>query len=398
MAANWTSSTSSKGGTPGRKNSVLNKKAIPQLLITYSKLFDYQLKIAFNFEYTYLQQIISDDLEVDKNRGSPQSIQWNLTQDTLLAIFNSKFEDNESYTLRIKPVETCAHTIAILEENLFKQSDLKQQDVLISEILFNPKEGGADFVEIYNNTVFPVNIKNWKLGNRIIIDEQHLLPAHEYLALTTSKAIVVLQYPSAVINNIMQVQSMPPYPNQQGNVTLYTADNNRIDSVYYNANMHDPLLVDVKGISLERQSLDPTNTWFEKFQSSATWMDGATPGYENATNVDYLVKKNIFFLTSKTMSPNEDSYEDSLEIQYQLKHQDYVLNLSIYNDKGTLINRLIRNQRAGYNGKISWNGENENGHKVAAGYYIVLADIHRNKGDKERFKIAFVVVPNTLTY
>jgi len=59
---------------------------------------------------------------------------------------------------------------------------------------------------------------------------------------------------------------------------------------------------------------------------------------------------------------------------------------------------LIRHEKAGTTGEIRWNARNETGQKVKAGYYIIIAEIYSNKGRKQRFKEAFLVVPNSLSY
>lgn len=398
LSENWASSESPNGGTPGRRNSILNRNFRPQILLTHSSITSNKLNLTFNTSFVNLQHITIEDFEVNNNIGTPISLLWNETLDSLTLTFEKDFEENEIYILSIKPIEMCSFLVKVPNETLYKQTALNPQDIIISEILFNPKEGGFDFVELYNVTNFPISLKNWKIGNRTITENIILIDAASYLALTTNKSAVSLHYPSAVTNNILQLESIPPYPNQQGNVTLFAANTKLIDSVYYNANMHDPLLTNVRGISLERQSTNPYDLEFNIFRSASILHEGATPGYKNSTSIDNLLKKNKIFFTSKTVSPNNDFYEDSLEIIYKFNGPDYYLNITIYNDKGTLINRLIRNQRAGSEGTIVWNTNYENDTKVPAGHYIMIAEIYNSKGAKERFKKAFVIVPTILSY
>src|SRR5690606_26234898 len=92
-----------------------------------------------------------------------------------------------------------------LEEQLFSlfyQPTVSTKDILISEILFNPKEGGVDFVEIYNNSNLPINIQGFTLGNRVVTHDFYLLPPQQYLALTTNKRVLLQQYPNAFADNI----------------------------------------------------------------------------------------------------------------------------------------------------------------------------------------------------
>ena len=398
LRENWASSEALNGGTPGRRNSIVDRNSRPQILLTHSSITANKINLTFNTSSFNHQQITVDDFEINNGIGKPTSIQWNESLDTLTLLFVKDFEENKIYILMTKPIEICSFFVKIPNEKLFKQTTVNHQDIIISEILFNPKEGGVDFVEVYNVTNLPINLKNWKIGNRTISEDILLIDPDEYLALTINKAILSLHYPSAIANNILQLASLPPYPNQQGNVMLFSANNLLIDSVYYNANMHAPILRNVKGISLERQSTNRFDLQFNTFSSASTLHEGATPGYKNSTSVDNMLKKNKIFFTSKTVSPNNDFYEDFLEINYQFNDADYYINITIYNDKGTLINRLIRNQRAGSTGIIEWNTLHENGKKATAGHYIMIAEIYNNKGQKERFKKAFVIVSDILSY
>lgn len=398
LSTNWTSSLSPNGGTPGRANSVLNNKASPRVSITNSILNKTNINLTFNLDYDYLKVLTASDFEVDKTIGNPSFLQWNNTLDTLTLFFNSEFQTDEIYTLQIKAFQLCSSLITLPKESLFHQSEISNDDIIISEILFNPKEGGVDFVEIYNTTDRPINLKNWALGNRIISPEILLIQSKEYLAISTNKTVIAFHYPSARINNIIEVPSIPSYANQQGIVTLLNPKQKMIDSIYYNANMHDKLISNRKGISLERQSVNPTNKGYKIFKSASTIQEGATPGYQNSININNSDKKNNIFLTSKTVSPNNDSYEDYLEINYELSDADYYMNIAIYNDKGTLINRLIRNERAGTTGLVKWDIKGENGQKSPPGYYIAIIEIYDSKGGRKRFKEAFVIVPNSLSY
>src|SRR5207249_2335454 len=44
------------------------------------------------------------------------------------------------------------------------------EQVVISEIMYNPPPGLPEFVEIYNNTATPFDIANWKLRGKILFE------------------------------------------------------------------------------------------------------------------------------------------------------------------------------------------------------------------------------------
>jgi len=268
---------------------------------------------------------------------------------------------------------------------------IAQTDVIINEVLFNPVKGGVDFVEIYNRSGHPVNLQHWKLGKYPISSGILLLDAGQYLALTTDPNALYKQYKKGEDQYIHAMNRLPAYPNEQGAVTLFSPEG-RIDSLYYYAGMHQPFLKNTKGISLERLSADePTNSP-NNFLSASTWSGGATPGYKNSVQKDRFLKKNNFFLTSKTVSPNQDGFEDFLEINYEFSQPDYQMSVSIFAENGRLVNRLIRHQSAGSSGKVSWDCRGENGALAPMGIYIFLAEIHNERGDRELYKGAFAIV------
>ncbi|NGM63230.1 lamin tail domain-containing protein [Sphingobacterium sp. SGG-5] len=267
---------------------------------------------------------------------------------------------------------------------------MAQTDVIINEVLFNPVKGGVDFVEIYNRSGHPINLQHWKLGKYPISSEVLLLEAGQYLALTTDPNALYRQYKKGENQCIHAMDRLPAYPNEQGAVTLFSPEG-RMDSLYYYAGMHMPLLKNTKGISLERLSPDePTNSP-DNFLSASTWSGGATPGYKNSIQKDILRKKNNFFLTSKTVSPNQDGFEDFLEINYEFSQPDYQMSVSIFAENGRPVNRLIRHQSAGSSGKIIWDCRGENGVVAPNGIYIFLTEIYNGKGDRELYKGAFVI-------
>lgn len=273
---------------------------------------------------------------------------------------------------------------------MFFQSGLTYNDVVINEILFNPKPGGVDFVELLNQSDRSINLQGWTLGNRLISSEPLILQPQQHLAISTSSATLLQHYPSVEQHKLHQVPSLPAYPNKQGYVMLY-AGTMLMDSLYYNESMHSPLLKNIKGISLERQSPQRPSNEAGNFRSASTISGGATPGYKNSTHSTINEKNNLFFLSSKTMSPDGDSFEDYLEINYELSDSNYMINVDIYSDKGTLVNRLIRQQSAGMRGKITWDGRSENGHLCSPGIYICLMEVYDDKGHREVVKEAFVL-------
>ncbi|WP_081643106.1 lamin tail domain-containing protein [Sphingobacterium paucimobilis] len=397
MKSNWSSSIARKGGTPGSPNSITDKTYLPKVAIAQMEILEKAIRMRFNIERQFLPEFQKEDFSIDHGVNTPVSISWMEDSDFLLLNFDQTINPQEIYTLTVNEIELCGQLLQVPEYLLFDQPQVRYNDIVINEILFNPQKEGSDFIEIYNRTDLPINLQGWLLGNRTISDELLLLESQDFLVLTAEKEKIIRTHANAVVDRVYEMTSLPAYPNQQGVVTLYSPGG-LVDSVYYHAAMHSSWIKNPKGISLERQSYEEDSNLPENFKSAATIAGGSTPGFRNSTHTDNPNKKIDLFLTSKTVSPDDDGFEDELEINYRLNGADYMLNLNIYAEKGTLVNRLIQQQSVGFDGKIKWDCRDENTQKAAPGHYIYWAEIYRENGFREIFKGAFVIVHKSHQY
>lgn len=396
-ALGWRASEAPAGGTPCKPNSIADRFYLPEIDILSSKVENNTITLTFNTPKAYLENLQKDLFVIDNNIGIPARIEWKNNTDSLLLIFHSAFAESFDYTLSLSPFRWCGSNSSEKKLHFFIQGDIAFNHIVINEVLFNPKNNGVDFVELYNQSNNIINLQNWKLGNRTITVNRLLFNPQQYLVLTTDKSNILKNYPSALSDNIVEIPSLPPYPNEQGNVTLFS-NHILVDSLYYSSSMHQPFLTNVKGVSLERQYFHlPTNSP-KNFASASTLAGGATPGYLNSTNVDNFFQKNNVSLTSKTMSPDDDNFEDQLEINYEFLSPSMMLNVTIFDDRGRPVNRLIRNQSAGASGKIQWDGRSENGQISPSGFYIYRMEAYDKNGNHEVYKGGFVLTNKSIGY
>ena len=369
---NWSATNSLSGGIPGKNNTILDNKFIPQPTISSYKIVQNRVELNLSIENKYFSNISTAIFTLDGEIGIADKIE--LVNNQIVLSFSKNLDPQKLYTLRIEGLKICNIELPIFETKLFDQKEIKAGDIVINEVLFNPREGGVDFVELYNQTEFPINLQKFKLGNRVITNHFFLLEAKQYLAITTNKKIIAQHYPNAIQENIFETASLPPYTNQQGVVTLFSDQTILLDSVYYSADMHSKHLIDPKGISLER-----TNIIDNIFRSASTVYGGATPGYQNST-MELDIPQNKIYLTSKTFSPNDDGYEDELVINYELIHPNYIIAVEIYNEKGQPVKKLAHQNLAGTHGKIILDGKSDAGQRSARGHYISFAQIFDHNG------------------
>lgn len=279
-------------------------------------------------------------------------------------------------------------------------SAITPNDILISEILFNPHKLGADFVEIYNNSNRVLNLQELSLAtmsnaklNKLypISDKPLLFHPKEYLALTTQPQTIQLEYHIANSNTLFKTDALPALNNIAGTVVLLS-QGNTIDQLDYAETMHAKFIKNRKGVSLERSSLTQPTNQPGNFRSSASRAGFATPGYANSQTVEGSDGKTGFSLESKTFSPNEDGFEDVLQIRYKLEKADTLTTIRIYNDQGLLIKTLVSNETLATQGTLHWDGLNDRNELAKAGIYIIHSEQTDIHGDtkKERMYCALV--------
>ncbi|WAC39145.1 hypothetical protein [Pedobacter sp. SL55] len=205
-----------------------------------------------------------------------------------------------------------------------------------------------------------------------------------YWVLTANPEITKQHYEVKNPTQMVQVASMPAFNNESGTVKLWK-DDTTIDELSYTEKMHHALLKEVKGVSLERVSFSKSGNEPGNLQSAAASVGFATPTYQNSQNEDTSVK-NSMTLASKTFSPDNDGFEDLLEINYQFKENGNLATINIYTDKGVLVRRLARNVTMSTQGTINWDGLNDGGQLCKVGLYVIKTDLFNLAGNTTHFK------------
>src|SRR5205085_4550805 len=110
-------------------------------------------------------------------------------------------------------------------------------DVLINEVLFNPRPGGVDFIELHNSSSKFFNLKDWRIANidsgsivnqHVLFDSDHLFAPNEFLVLTSDRETLVSDYPNCNERAVWETQ-MPRLNDDEGNVAVVDMRDSLID-------------------------------------------------------------------------------------------------------------------------------------------------------------------------
>jgi hypothetical protein len=258
-------------------------------------------------------------------------------------------------------------------------------DIIINEILFDPITGGSDFIEILNRSDKTINLSNFSFGNYqngIVsnikwIETSKNLKAGEIMAITEDTLFLKNNYFSTVAGRLIQ-SDLPNYNIDSGSVYLLYEDT-IIDKVSYLEKWQFKLLENSKGKSLER--IDPNgysnseNNW----HTAAESVQFATPGRKNSQMFESESNGNFDFI-SKTISPDNDGFEDVLIVKYKMNKPGMLGTFTIFDDQGRLVNTVFKNELLAAEGTFTWDGLADTNFKAEIGAYVCFFEAFEVNG------------------
>ena len=398
---NWIASNATIGGTPGAVNSVYDStpdtqgptvdviyvNSATELQIVFNETLD--SASAMGADYIIDQSIFVNGVNIDP----PYT--------TVTLTLNPTLTAGIIHTLTISNLTDCSGNDI---GSVLAQFALPEQalvgDVIINEVMYKPFTGGSDFVEIYNNSQKIISLQNWKLANydNDTIDNQKdisldavLMYPGQYVILTKDSANVKQEYPMAIEGSFIQLSSMPSYNSDSGTVYLINNLNEVSDKFSYDDDMQFALLNSTNGVSLERLDFNRASNDNGNWHSGAEDVGFASPGYLNSQFFDESTSESEITLAPEIFSPDNDGFEDVLNINYKFDEPGLVANVMIYDSFGREIRRLVLNQLLGTEGTFTWDGLKESQEKVRVGTYIIYVEVFNTSGIVKSYKKTCVV-------
>ncbi len=400
---NWSASLAPAGGTPGDKNALSEEDlpTSPPQLLQVLPLSEFEVEVRFDIPPSSPSNLVElfhipDGPEIEALL--PTSLPT-----SLILLLNTALQSRRVYTLQIAPgLASCTEgRNPRAQEALFALPEPPEAgDLRINELLFYPRSGSADFVELFNASNKTVQLAGLELINlqktsgktKARLTNNHLLFPGQWVALTTDTADIRMHYPGTPSSALLYTD-LPGFDTEEGNVTLLFGSDT-LDHFNYREEMHHPLLSDRRGVSLERLSTqlstnDPSN-W-----ASAAQAEGfATPGRPNSQQLalaseDEMV---IFEPPFSAFSPNGDGYRDELLLPYQLDGQGFSLKAMIFDTNGRPVFQLANNELLGVRGLLRWNGSGNKGNPAPAGWYIFQAELYHPQKGRQRQKESVILI------
>ncbi len=421
LDANWHECINSPtpGGTPGAINSV--SKNNPDLINPQILLADYispnSIVVYFNEQMQKKNIETIDYYSVVDNALTISSIDANILLNQVTVTFSENMERGKLYHLRVTDtllLDCVGNSVPQYSEIAFAYADsVVANDVLITEILIEPKTGGKRFIELYNNSDKIIDLKYLEFskdaasgidtvadileGTRITTTSHLLLP-HEYCAISDNISDIESKYIINCESCLFQGSIVTLVTTSVGgDLSLRSIDNvvprRVIDMMHYSYKMHSKLLTGElrKGVSLERICITRPSNDITNWTSASQVAMWGTPGYVNSQNNCDLLFDSELKVSPETFSPDNDGYQDLLNISYKLNENGYTAMISIYNSNGQFIKYIANNVTLGIEGNFTWDGYDENNNICPMGIYIIYAELFHLNGDKIIKKLPFVL-------
>lgn len=402
---NWRASEAISGATEGELNSVndVSPDEVGPEILNILPWSDTQLEVIFTEPYES-NNLDTWTFEITSETGEPgfEVTGAQIASNTSVFIdLSASIDPIHVWDLEIFGLSDCWGNSG---ENLmgsFSSVDpYEEGDLIINEVLFDPRTDAEDYVEIYNISERNISLNGWFLANvddglvdnlKLITELPRVILKNSYVVLTTSAQGVISEYPFTVQQAILEIESSPTYSNDEGTVVLINPEGEVADRFDYSSDYHFALLDEVDGVSLERIRFDEETNNPNNWHSAAESQNFGTPGYLNSQSILGGASTGQFEIFPEVFSPDNDGYEDVTTLSYQLDEPGFVGNVRIFDRSGREIRHLVKNELLGKEGLFNWDGLNEQGEKSPIGIYVVQIEIYDLEGKSSRERLTCVV-------
>lgn len=390
---NWRASDATVGGTPGSPNSVQGtpiETEAPQLLrafapqpteiiVEFDEILEPTVDLTSSFSIEPALAITTVNLQPDGQ--------------TVRLFLGEALQENTVYELTLAAgIADCVGNVSTTTSSVKVGLSRSPEpgDLVINEVLFNPYVGGVDFLELYNPGPAILNLQGLRLRNEAItsgtvatvVENDFVLLPDSYVVFSPNPTNILAEYsvpnPAALIEN-----DLPSMGDDDGNITIYNANLEVLDALNYTEDWHSRLLSDRDGVSLERLRADAPTQSEGNWSSAASTVGFATPTGLNSQDRASVIPpvETFFVLPEQTFSPDQDGFQDVLEIQYSTDKSGYLAQLLIFDAQGRQVRRLDDLELLAGSGSFTWDGSTDNEERARIGIYILVAEIFTPEGD-----------------
>jgi hypothetical protein len=404
-SSNWKASLSITGGTPGKKNSidaVNNDQAAPKLKRAYTT-DNVTIVLVFDEPVDSLKGATIVNYTIDGGLTIISAVTLVPLFDQVQLKVSTPLVANTGYNITVSNITDCKNNMigSANKARVGLPVDAAAGELIINEILFNPRPNAFDYVEFYNKSNKIFDAAKLYVANRNssgVISSIKVLSATpsyvfpgDYFVITEDADNLAINYLVKNPDNVLVISSLPSFPDDEGDVILLNFQGQVTDEVKYKDDWHFKLIDNAEGVALERIDPDGPSQDQNNWHSAASTAGYGTPTYKNSQYKQPTGINATIEVTPKVFSPDNDGRDDIASIQYKVSDPGYVANITIFDAAGRPIRNLVRNGTLGLSGYWNWDGLDDKGLKLPVGTYVIFTEIFNLQGKKQHFKNAIVL-------
>jgi len=387
---NWAYSEDPEGGDPGLfDHHIVANTAFGSLkLMKMDMLSPRSLRLNFDAPLVGYTDCIITESAMDLDHPSVV-----IKQAQLSISLSSPMRPGLVYHLDLDGVKDCIGR-AIDTAVLFGiPSDIQPGDIVINEVLFNPKTGGSDFVELRNNSselkdisqlfFFDLDSSGMKNHWQAAVPNFQTIAPGKSVALSRDPQFLKEHYFPVRSANLTYSDAIPTLPNDSGFVGIANREGQVIDELRYSEDMHALLLPDPEGASLER--IDPYQSalMFRNWTSASSHVNHATPGYENS---QYRIAAfdDRLSIDPKILDMRYGLKSSQINVSHDLGN--VAMHVYVFNEFGMIVKRIADGLLTGNESSWYWDGSTDTGLPAPTGTYLITAHCLSVYGDRDRWK------------
>jgi len=261
----------------------------------------------------------------------------------------------------------------VLSNNHQVLTYLAGSPLAVNEIMYGPFSGMPEWVELYNRSGSPVDVRNWTiedaaLSPKSIAAASQTVAPGAYLLLASDTSGLWGSCPK------IKISGWPGLNNDSDIVCLRDARGAIADRVQYRAAWGGG-----GGISLEKVNPLLLN------QDAASWGGcvapyKSTPGAQNSIYIEKLGSSASLSVSPNPFSPDGDGSEDRTLIGFEFSWTRSEVNIRIFDRLGRPVKTLAEQQSFGASGTVVWDGRDGGNRVCPMGVYIVLLEARDANG------------------
>ena len=251
--------------------------------------------------------------------------------------------------------------------------------LLVNEIMYRPESGFGEWLELFNNSGFPVNLEGWYMADatgreRLIADDRLVIAPYDYLILCQDIESFHLQYPQCSSPAAVPTGGWPRLNDSPSSINggayadvveIFDHFGRLVESIRYS-----DLLSSKRGVSIERVSSELCSTGRIAIWQMSGSNGGATPGEANSITTSNLPSAGSVIIAPDRFDPKYGG----TSITVSILPAETGCSVRIFDMNGMEVRRIIGISGSDRIFSCFWDGRSSSGTMVSTGVYICLVE------------------------